>query len=356
MAPGSEASWPHSQPASPLPVLGGSPLPGSPKPPASPRDIALLDHHRSFRDRLADFAIEHEELQARNEALVAENRDLRERLERAEAACGRGGGRVSSGVGEAASRVGGGSNSMDEGNPEAMSKSLPSQPKMHAALPLWHGSATSSFSGGHPGSASVMGDVEGFEKRVERLLSSKPAPGGNDKIGSAAEASAKAHEGSGSSSSTDDSEPDCGGRTTHKLRRRRRHRRRRSHHSKPRHRIRRRRRGGNRCRSRGQSGGRSRSRKRQPLPVTQPAASTVRRADLPRGFFGSGDHRRDLQDFCSKNQLEARVVAALHSMSEVNQRKVMGTNGSGENSYLLVDRVKNPNGVVMSRIRKVEGH
>jgi len=40
-------------------------------------------------------------------------------------------------------------------------------------------------------------------------------------------------------------------------------------------------------------------------------------------------------------------------MPEAKQRKVMGTDG-GENSYLLIDRVKNPNGVVMSRIRKIE--
>jgi len=206
-----------------------------------------------------------------------------------------------------------------------------------------------------PGDASVVGDVEGFEKRVERLLSSKPALGGSDKTGNVAQAGGNACDGSGSSSSTDESEPACGGRTAHRLRRRRRHRRRRSHHSKTRHRIRRRRRVDNRCRSRGQSGGRSRSRKRQPPPATQPASSAMWRPDPPRGFFGSGDHRRDLQDFCSKNQLEARVVAALQSMSEVNQRKVMGTDGSGENSYLLIDRVKNPNGVVMSRIRKVEG-
>jgi len=311
--------------------------------------------HRSFRERLVGLAVEHEQLQARNEVLVAENRDLRERLERVEDACGRGGGRASTGVGEVVSRVGG--NSTDEGNLEVVPTALAPLPKMRSTLPLWRSSkeAASSFAVGLPGGASVVGDVEGFEKRVERLLSSKPAPGGNNKAGNIAEAGGNACDGSGSSSSTDDSEPAGGGRKTHRLRRRRRHRRRRSHHSKTRHRIRRRRRVDNRCRSRGQSGGRSRSRKRQPSPATQPTPSAVWRPDPPRGFFGSGDHRRDLQDFCSKNQLEARVVAALHSMSEVNQRKVMGTDGSGENNYLLIDRVKNPNGVVMSRIRKVEG-
>mmetsp|Transcript_118781 Transcript_118781/g.236606 ORF Transcript_118781/g.236606 Transcript_118781/m.236606 type:complete len:358 (-) Transcript_118781:69-1142(-) len=356
MAHGSEASWPHSQPASPLPVLG-SPLPGSPEPPASPREqtsfVGLANaqpDHRSFRERLLDFAVEHEQLQARNEVLVSENRDLRERLERVEAACGRGGGHAPKGVGGAVSRVGGG-NLADEVRPTP----LPSEQIMRSALPLWRGSkeVSNNFVLGHPGGTSGVGDVEGFEKRVERLLSSKPAHGGTDKTGSAREAVDKSGDGgSGSSSSTDESDRSGSGRKTH--RRRRRQRRRRSR-SKPRRRIRQHRRGGDRCRNRGPNCGRSRSRKRQPPPATQPAPSTNWRADPPRGFFGSGDHQRDLQDFCSKNQLEARVVAALHSMSEANQRKVMGTDGSGENSYLLVDRVKNPNGVVMSRIRKVGG-
>lgn len=73
----------------------------------------------------------------------------------------------------------------------------------------------------------------------------------------------------------------------------------------------------------------------------------------PRPTFGSGDHRTDLDGFISKNQLEARVAHALRTMSESDQRRVMGTDG-GENSYLLIDRVKNPNAVVMSRIRKLE--
>mmetsp|Transcript_1664 Transcript_1664/g.3861 ORF Transcript_1664/g.3861 Transcript_1664/m.3861 type:complete len:92 (+) Transcript_1664:1002-1277(+) len=70
-------------------------------------------------------------------------------------------------------------------------------------------------------------------------------------------------------------------------------------------------------------------------------------------LFGTGDHRLDLDGFISKNMLEARVAHALRSMTESDQKKVMGTDG-GENSYLLVDRVKNPNAVVMSRIRKLE--
>jgi len=61
----------------------------------------------------------------------------------------------------------------------------------------------------------------------------------------------------------------------------------------------------------------------------------------------------DLDSFISKNKLEARVAHALRTMSQDHQKKVMGTDG-GENSFLLIDRVKSPNAVVMSRIRKLE--
>jgi len=71
------------------------------------------------------------------------------------------------------------------------------------------------------------------------------------------------------------------------------------------------------------------------------------------GKFGSGNHQADVDGFIQKNVLEARVAHALRTLSEEQQKKVMGTDG-GQNSFLLVGRVDNPNGVVMSRIRKVE--
>jgi muramoyltetrapeptide carboxypeptidase LdcA involved in peptidoglycan recycling len=74
---------------------------------------------------------------------------------------------------------------------------------------------------------------------------------------------------------------------------------------------------------------------------------------MVRGQYGCGDHKQDLEGFIFKNQLEARVAHALRTMSEPDQKRVMGTDG-GENSYVLIDRVKNPNGVVMSRIRRLE--
>lgn len=99
---------------------------------------------------------------------------------------------------------------------------------------------------------------------------------------------------------------------------------------------------------RGRSDSRSRSRSGGGRAVPPP------RRGGGKGNYGSGDHRADLEGFISKNQLEARVAHALRSMAESDQKRVMGTDG-GENSYMLLDRVKSPNGVVMSRIRKIEG-
>lgn len=122
-----------------------------------------------------------------------------------------------------------------------------------------------------------------------------------------------------------------------------RSRRDRRHRDKHRRRRRKTRHGRKKDRSRSRSASRSRSRPTKPGRLLS-----------PRRTFGSGDHRQDLDGFISKNQLEARVAHALRTMSEADQRRVMGTDG-GENSYLLIDRVKNPNAVVMSRIRKLEG-
>jgi len=51
------------------------------------------------------------------------------------------------------------------------------------------------------------------------------------------------------------------------------------------------------------------------------------------------------------NKLDDRTIKALEELPEASQKKVMGTDG-GENSFTLIDKVKNPNAVVMSRIRK----
>jgi len=314
MAHSPEASWapPPSPPASPLP--------------ASPLQLCTTASPRrsSFRERLADLAAEHEELQARCESLSADNRELRERLAAAEAAAA------------AADR----GRDATAGSParEADSSSLALQ-----RLDL----ATDGF--------------RAVEKRVERLLSKRSeaesgpeaVKGSGEASGTAALPDEDAESGSSSSSGSEES----AGRPHHQ-RRRRRHRRRRSHASpgRPRRRRRHAREHGrehgrehtreprrSRGRSCGLSCGRSRSRR--------PRLISPRREG--RGQYGSGDHKRDLEDFCTRNQLEARVIGALKTLSDADQKKVMGTDG-GENSYMLIDRVKNPNGVVMSRIRKIE--
>lgn len=100
-------------------------------------------------------------------------------------------------------------------------------------------------------------------------------------------------------------------------------------------------------RSRGRSCRRSRSRGRA-------SRSNSRRRRIGAiGAYGTGDHRMDLDTFISKNKLEARVAHALRTMNTEHQKKVMGTDG-GENSFMLIDRVKSPNAVVMSRVRKLE--
>lgn len=111
---------------------------------------------------------------------------------------------------------------------------------------------------------------------------------------------------------------------------------------KRRHRRREKSRGRRRSKGRSRSGKASRSRSRR-----------GRAKKGEDGSFGTGDHRHDLDSFISKNQLEARVAHALRTMGQADQKKVMGTDG-GENSFLLLDRVKSPNAVVMSRIRKLE--
>jgi len=121
----------------------------------------------------------------------------------------------------------------------------------------------------------------------------------------------------------------------------RRRRRRAEHGSRRTGGVRRRRRREGSGGRRGRARGRSRSRSRP-----APGGGGV-------GSFGTGDHRVDLDSFIDKNLLEARVAHALRTMTVQEQKKVMGTDG-GENSFLLIDRVKNPNAVVMSRIRKLE--
>jgi len=70
------------------------------------------------------------------------------------------------------------------------------------------------------------------------------------------------------------------------------------------------------------------------------------------GNKGSGDHKVDVQEFIERNQLDDRVVDAIHALDEASQMKLMGTDG-GQNTFDLLGKVNNPNAVVMSRIRKM---
>jgi len=58
-----------------------------------------------------------------------------------------------------------------------------------------------------------------------------------------------------------------------------------------------------------------------------------------------------LQKFIEENQLDARTVNALEALGEADQKRVMGTDG-GPNTFILIDKVKNPSAVVMSRMRR----
>lgn len=90
------------------------------------------------------------------------------------------------------------------------------------------------------------------------------------------------------------------------------------------------------------------SRSPSPKQIQQKAPATVR----PLGYLGSGDHQRDLDEFINKNELDVKTASALGALSTDGQKKVMGTDG-GENSFHLINKVNSPNGVVMSRIRKL---
>mmetsp|Transcript_82 Transcript_82/g.221 ORF Transcript_82/g.221 Transcript_82/m.221 type:complete len:208 (+) Transcript_82:77-700(+) len=126
-------------------------------------------------------------------------------------------------------------------------------------------------------------------------------------------------------------------------------------------------RGGHRGRSRG---GRSRSRRRDRSRRRGRSEDGYRvrgdggnrllpgRRNSPRrplqqlGNHGSGNHKDDLEEFITSNELDSRTVDALEALGEEQQKKVMGTDG-GENSFVLKDKVNNPNAVVMSRIRRL---
>uniref|UniRef100_A0A6T1M806 Uncharacterized protein n=1 Tax=Alexandrium monilatum TaxID=311494 RepID=A0A6T1M806_9DINO len=126
-------------------------------------------------------------------------------------------------------------------------------------------------------------------------------------------------------------------RRNHRPRHRRHggHSRRRRHHHRRRHRDRERDRGRDRRRARGGDGG-----------GDGPRAD--RKVEGASG--GSGDWHRDLKEFVRKNNLDDRTQAALRGLDRSTAKQVMGIDG-GTNSFIL-EGVRNPDAVVMSRIRR----
>eukprot|EP00931_Biecheleriopsis_adriatica_P067440 TRINITY_DN41582_c0_g1_i1.p1 TRINITY_DN41582_c0_g1~~TRINITY_DN41582_c0_g1_i1.p1 ORF type:complete len:263 (+),score=40.00 TRINITY_DN41582_c0_g1_i1:45-833(+) len=139
-----------------------------------------------------------------------------------------------------------------------------------------------------------------------------------------------------------------------KKRRRHRHGTRRRKGGRERHRRRHRRHG------HGGHGTRRRSRSRTPRPEKEnpgrpPPPGPSQGSNLGNlGYFGCGDHEADIEQFISVNELDEGCAAALRAIRDDKaQMHVMGTDG-GENAFVLKDKVRNPSGVVMSRIRRLQ--
>lgn len=300
----------------------------------------------SFRQRILDLADEHQALQTSFESLQVERDDLRARLASSEAKLEEL--QRSSGTGKATDDLIGRDLLDPAGSPSPLR--LRDSP--------------------HQGDLSLEGALD-LRPAPGRAASADDLPA-RGRAAAAAAAGRKDGESDGSSSSYSGSvspsgrgKHDGGGRRRNKTRRRERgdkrhgaggtRRRTRRHEKSGAH-------GGERGERAGRGGGpaarspwaqRGRSRSRGRV-ASRSRSRRVRLASAGNiGSFGTGDHRLDLDSFITKNILEARVAHALRTMSTDEQKKVMGTDG-GENSFLLVDRVKCPNAVVMSRIRRLE--
>lgn len=291
----------------------------------------------TFRERLADLASEYERLQARCEALAADNESLREALVSARgAASAATPGTLVTQCAEP--------NSKEDGAPpdepwEAAAKAAlaTNSQAVVVAKPLAAGDAVTSDSA----QALVANPVEtdgpnNYDQMLMALDRSQPSgivvPStlalatlptlGKDGARKAGDS------GSSDSSSSSSSGSSAGRSRSHRKRKRRHHRRRSRGRHKKVHRKRRKDRDHKRSRSRDK-----------------------KLANL--GNYGSGSHEADVQEFISKNQLDPKVTASLRALKESDQKRIMGTDG-GENSFDLIGRVKNPNGVVTSRINKLQ--
>jgi len=68
---------------------------------------------------------------------------------------------------------------------------------------------------------------------------------------------------------------------------------------------------------------------------------------------GRSPHEANLREFCTQNELSDRVVAALRSIGRREQRHIMGLDGS-RNSFILTGNVRDPNAVVLSRLKRLK--
>jgi len=59
-----------------------------------------------------------------------------------------------------------------------------------------------------------------------------------------------------------------------------------------------------------------------------------------------------MKEFIRKNHLDDRVQDALYDLRKEDAMVVMGTDG-GKNSFIMDESVRNPDAVVMSRIRRL---
>lgn len=77
-----------------------------------------------------------------------------------------------------------------------------------------------------------------------------------------------------------------------------------------------------------------------------------RRRSVSRGRW-IGSHEAELEEFCSTNALSDRIVGMLRDLGRREQRHIMGLDG-GRNSFALSGNVRDPDAVVMSRIKRLE--
>jgi len=85
----------------------------------------------------------------------------------------------------------------------------------------------------------------------------------------------------------------------------------------------------------------------RPAPKGASEALPAKQPEAPAAETGSVD------DFIRANGLAPRTATALRAASSKEQKKVMGLNG-GKNGFVLLGRVRDPDAVVMSRLKNLE--